>query len=232
MKTYNKILIGGLGALTPVIMNLLVIDLEVLLLNVTLFAVLGYSIRVIILFYLGGITAFLHKDENSPVKIFELGIVAPALITALLNAGQIDIPKMKTETASNPISSIRLVSAVYAQTNAQTDSTKIGIKSFSMPEETKIQQFWRGLTGSSRRNVWFVIAGSHLKIEDAQQQVQQILNKSKDFKPQIYEPYRNTKYYAVIIGEHLTKIEARKVQKKAIEAGLPKDTYLWTFPKE
>ena len=64
MKTYKKILIGGLGALTPIIMNLLVIDLEVLLLNVTLFAVLGYTIRVIILFYLGGITAFLHKDEH------------------------------------------------------------------------------------------------------------------------------------------------------------------------
>jgi len=35
MKTYQRILIGGLGALTPVVMNLLVVDLNVLFLNLT-----------------------------------------------------------------------------------------------------------------------------------------------------------------------------------------------------
>ncbi|MCU0644340.1 MAG: hypothetical protein MUC94_08755, partial [bacterium] len=128
MKTYKKIFIGGLGALTPIIMNLLVIDLEVLLINLTFYSVLGYSIRVIVLFYLGGLIAYLHKDEINIVKIFELGIVAPALITALLNAGQIDVSKMKAQNASNPIGSISFVSAAYAQTNTEQDSTKMEIK--------------------------------------------------------------------------------------------------------
>ncbi len=232
MKTSKKIFIGGLGALTPIILNLMVVDLEVLLVNVTFFAVLGYVLRVVVLFYLGGLIAFLHKDETSPVKIFELGIVAPALITAMLNAGQIDVPKTGTEATSTPAISLFFISAAYAQDSTQTDSTNLVIKSFSMPEETKIQQFWRGLTGSGPRNVWFVIAGSHLKIEDAQQQVQQIINKSQEFTPEIYKPYGDNKYHAVVIGGYLTKIEARKLQKKAIEAGLPKDTYLWTFPKQ
>ena len=41
--------------------------LEILLLKLTLFAILGYLIRVIVLFYLGGLMAFLHKDEAEDV---------------------------------------------------------------------------------------------------------------------------------------------------------------------
>lgn len=231
MKTQNKIFIGGLGALTPIILNLLVVEFEVLLLKLTLFAILGYLIRVIVLFYLGGLIAYLHKDENSPVKIFELGIVAPALITAMLNAGQIDIPKTKLPTEGSATSSIMFISSAYAQPLLPQDTTKTEIKKFSFPPETRIQQLWRGFTGSGPRRVWFVIAGSHLKLEDAQKQVRQILGKTKDFKPEVFAPYGDNKNYAVVIGANLTLIEAQQTKKKAIAAGLPEDTYLWTFPK-
>lgn len=232
MSTSKKILIGGLGALTPIILNLLVIELEVLLLKLTLFAVIGYLIRVIVLFYLGGIMAFLHKDENNPIKIFELGIVAPALITAMLNAGQIDLPRMKSQPENRPISFSRLIPAAQAQTLTRQDSTKLDIKTFSMPQETPIQQLWRGLTGSRPRQVWFVIAGSHLKVEDAQKQAAQIRAKTSDFKAEVYAPYLDSKYYSVVIGANLTLIEARQLLKKAIASGLPADTYLWTFPRQ
>ena len=231
MKTQNKIFIGGLGALTPIILNLLVIEFEVLLLKLTLFAILGYLIRVIVLFYLGGLIAYLHKDENSPVKIFELGIVAPALITAMLNAGQIDVPKTTLPTEGSATSSIMFISSAYAQPLLPQDTTKTELKKFSFPQETRVQQFWRGLIGSSPRRVWFVIVGSHLKLEDAQKQVQQILRKTKDFKPEVYAPYGDNKNYAVVIGANLALIDARQVKKKAIDAGLPEDMYLWTFPK-
>lgn len=232
MSTSKKIFIGGLGALTPIILNLLVIELDVLLLKLTLFSVIGYLIRVIVLFYLGGIMAFLHKDENNPIKIFELGIVAPALITAMLNAGQIDVPRMKSQSGTSPISFNLLVSAAQAQTNTAGDSTRVAIKTFAMPEETPIQQLWRGLTGFRPRRVWFVIAGSHPKVEEAQKQAEQIRSVTRDFTPEVYAPYLDSKYYAVVIGANLTLIEARQLQKKAIEKGLPADTYLWTFPNQ
>jgi len=230
MKTYKKILIGGLGALTPIIMNLLVVELEVLLVKLTFFIILGYAIRVMVLFYLGGIVAFLHKDEKSPVKIFELGIVAPALITALLNAAQIEVPKVNLQTTSNPSSSMIFISSAYAQTSSKQDTTKI--KNFSMPEETKIQQIWRGLFARSPRKVWFVIVSKHSKLEDAHKQIQQILDKTKEFKPEIYAPYGDDKRYSVVIGANLIYREATIMQKKAIKDGLPKDTSLWTFPNE
>ncbi len=234
MKTYKKIFIGGLGALTPIIMNLLVIDLEVLLINLTFYSVLGYSIRVIVLFYLGGLIAFLHKDEINIVKIFELGIVAPALITALLNAGQIDVSKMKAQNASNPIGSISFVSAAYAQTSTKEDSTTNEIKTFSLPEETKMQQFWRGaglsrLFGFNKWRGFFVIVGSHENIDDAKKQVKQIMLQTKEFEPVIYEPFMDRKGYSVVIGANLTKIDAMRIEKEAQDKKISKTIFIWNI---
>ncbi len=251
MKTSKKIMIGGLGALTPVIMNLLVVDLDVLLVKVTFLAFLGYFIRVVVLFYLGGITAFLHKKENSAVKIFELGIVAPALITAMINAGNIEVPKVVDGTASVSIS---FVSPAYAQpteepreepreepmeqpveesTGEIREESKEDrkMKTFSLPEESPVQQLWRGLTGSSPKKVWFVIAGSHQKLKDAREQVKQIAEEKEGLTAEIFDPYGENPYYAVVIGANLEYKEAQKIRQDAIKAGFSKDTYLWTFPK-
>jgi len=85
LTTRDKILIGGLGALTPIIMNLLVIDLEKLFIDLTIISVIAYIIKVAILFYIGGIVAYLNKDEQKPIKLFQLGIYAPAMIIAFMN---------------------------------------------------------------------------------------------------------------------------------------------------
>ena len=100
-----------------------------------------------------------------------------------------------------------------------------------MPEESSIQQFWRGLIGSSPKKVWFVIIGSHKKLKDAQEQVEQIIEMPNDFTAEIYAPYGENPYYAVIIGANLTYKEAQQLRQAAIKTGLPKDAYLWTFPK-
>ncbi len=140
MKTHQKVIIGGFGGLTPVIMNLLIIDINVVLAKFTVITAIGYFIRVVILFYLGGIMAFLHKNENNAVKLFELGIVAPALITAAMNAGNLP--------ASTPrITSIASV-YVYAQTTAREDIKKPSIQKETEQEESAIMQLLRGLTGS------------------------------------------------------------------------------------
>jgi len=226
MNTRKKIMIGGLGALTPVIMNLLIVDLNVLLIKLTLFAFLGYIVRVVVLFYLGGLVAFLHKDENSPIKIFELGILAPALITAMINAGHIPIIKAPIQTAETSATSVFLIPSVYALSPQEEE-----IKEFSLPKESSTQQIWRGLTSSGYKKIWFVIVGSHSELEDARNQAQQIDQIGEDFRADVYAPYGDNPNYSVVIGSNLTFKEADKLKKKAIEADLPKDTHLWTFPK-
>lgn len=230
MSTRHKILIGGMGALTPIVMNLLVVDFRVLLSDLTLgtwLVLLGYIVRVVVLFYLGGLVTFLHKDENSPIKLFELGIVAPALITGFLNASNIpDVPKTGGVTDGKPPSASLFVHPAYAQTTA-----KEKVRVFSPPQDTKLGEFWRGLTGAREERLWYVIAGSHRKLADAEKQAKQIREKGQGLEADVYAPYGDNPFYAVVIGANLTNDEARRLRQKAVAAGLPKDTYLWTFPK-
>jgi hypothetical protein len=223
MKTYKKILIGGLGALTPIIMNLLVIDLEVIFLNVTLFAVFGYLIRVNILFYLGGMTAFLHKDETSPVKIFELGIVAPALITALINAGQIDVQKVNLATENKEIGAIQIISSAYAQTAQESDSSQIKVKTFYIPKETIFEQLLRGALGRVTNKTYYVSVGTYEKLEDAIKQVKKTKEKTKNFKPDIYKV---KKVYVVVIGAYLTQSDAEDLKEKATGSNYFKEAFI------
>ena len=78
---------------------------------------------------------------------------------------------------------------------------------------------------------WYVIVGSHSTLEAARLQQQRILTMMNGIQAEVYDRYRDNPYYAVIIGALLTKGEAITLRKRAIAAGLPKDTYLWTFPK-
>jgi len=223
MKTRKKILLGGLGALTPVIMNLLVVDLKVLA-HLTPLVLLGYVIRVVVLFYLGGLMAYLHKDEKSPVKLFELGIVAPALITALLNAAQVEVPKAPKPTSQTTWE--LLLPAAYAQVPQKEE-----IKSFALPKESRSEEFWRGLTGSHPKRVWFVIVRAHRNLEDARKEAQEINQKGQGFNAELYSTYGRDSSYEVVIGANLTYEEAQKLRQQAIAAGFPRETYLWTFPK-
>ena len=232
MTTQKKVFIGGLGALTPIIINLLAIDLTVLFLDLTLLAVFGYLIRVVILFYLGGLVAYLHKDEKSPFKIFEFGIIAPALLTALINANNVEVPKMAHAATEIKTGYNIFISSVYAQTDSVNDKQQEQLKTFSMPKESFLQQVGRGLLGIQPKNVWFVVAGSFLSLGDAKKQMKKINAMRKKFDAKIYKPYGATPYYRVVIGENLILKRARLLQKRAIaEAGL-KETTLWTFPED
>jgi hypothetical protein len=215
-------MLGGLGALTPILINFLALDHEVVFSHLKPFAVLGYALRVVILFYLGGVVAFLHKNEKSELRFFELGIIAPAILIAMINAGQAN---PKNALPSPPTG---IVFDLFPTAYAQADEKKV--KDFSPPSETLGEQFWRGLTGARSARLWFVIAGSHLKIEDAEKQAQRINDGYGNFHAEVYDRYRENPYYAVVIGYNLSYKEAASLKQKAVEAGLPRDTYLWKYP--
>ncbi len=226
METRKKLLIGGLGATTPVIVNLLVTDFKVLLVDVTIPTVIGFLIKAVVLFYVGGLVAVLHKDEKNPIRIFELGILAPALIISMVNGANIDTSKIQAQISETSAPSFSLVASLYALP-PQED-----VKQFTLPKENPKQQFLRGLTGSRNKNVWFVIVGSHGELEDAREQVRQIAQREDGFEAEVYAPYGRNTNYSVVIGALLTYKQAKKLKKRALDAGFPEDTYLWTFPKK
>ncbi len=219
----QRFMIAGLGGVMPVLLSLVVIDLQTLLLNVTILTIVSYLIRVFALYTVGGVVGWLNRDERDPIKLFQLGIAAPALITAAINGGRITLPDAPTEPSQTV--SWHILSQAYAETENQA----LSLKRFSMPEETPVQQIYRGLFGMIPKNVWFVIVGSHLNQEAAEKQAEKV--RRGGFPAEVFAPYGGNPYYAVVIGWQITLAEARKLQKKAIEAGLPSDTYLWTFPQ-
>jgi len=151
MTNRQKILIGGLGGITPVFMNLLVIDLEVLLQNFTMLALLGYIIRVIVLFYLGGIVAYLNKGVDDPIKVFQLGIVAPALITAFINGSNIEVKELHPSNALERHTDaswpgLSIIPLAYAQ--PEEEGPPLPHK-----EEGRLEQFLRGLLGRPFRPI-------------------------------------------------------------------------------
>lgn len=220
----QRFLFAGLGGIMPTLLNLIVIDLETLLLSVTALSILSYLIRVLALFAIGGVVGWLNRSEHDPIKLFQLGIAAPALITAAMNGGRVSLPVMPT--TPNQQVSWHILSEAYAQTNT-TDT----LKHFTMPEETSVQQIYRGFFGALPKNVWFVIAGSHSTQEAAEQQARQIRSNYRNFPAEVYAPYGGNPYYAVVIGAQLSLQDAKQLQQQAISAGFPKDTYLWTFPQ-
>jgi hypothetical protein len=85
MSAMTKLVLGGLGSLAPLFLSFLAIDSKTVFVGLTLAVLLGYAARVVILFVIGALTAYLNKETNR-FKAFELGIVAPALISTYIGA--------------------------------------------------------------------------------------------------------------------------------------------------
>ncbi len=85
MSNYQRFFIGSIGGLTPVFMFLYAVDFERYFNDTSTLKLIGYCVRVIILFFVGGFVAYLHNDENKPFKLFEIGMGAPlsSLVTLL-----------------------------------------------------------------------------------------------------------------------------------------------------
>ncbi len=121
LSSRKRFLWGGLGALAPILLSLTMLDISTLERYVNelhgaemQLRLAGYSIRLVLLFLLGGIWASLHRLENDPRKLFQLGIVAPAMITAMINTNNA-IPG-NTEVAYLPATnfSISLIPSAHA----------------------------------------------------------------------------------------------------------------------
>jgi hypothetical protein len=254
MTTFRRVAIGGIGALMPIILNLLVVDFEALRVGVTFLGVLGFAVRGVVLFALGGFVGYLYTNEKQAFKLFQLGLGAPALLIGMLNgvngakaAGSgHSTPKVSKAAIERPWSLFeRAAEAEEPPTQtriapAPTRPAPILTPKASAPEPAKsygaikvsgIEEFAQGFLGRPNET-WFVISASHLTREAAQKHADSINASRKGFQADVYRRFGDNKYYEVVIGAGLTKSDALRLQQRAIEVGLPKDTYLWTLPQD
>ena len=120
MTAMKRFFLGGLGAVLPVAVWMLTLDIPQYLSSshFSTGEMLGASIRGVLLFLLGGFVAYLHDDENKSFKLVELGIAAPALIASLAagSAANNALEQNRREVSFN----LSIVSSAYAQSNEHT----------------------------------------------------------------------------------------------------------------
>lgn len=241
----RKMKIGCLGALTPIVINLLVVDLHTTLSNLTVIEAITYSIRVVALCAAACIVIYLNFDEARPIKLFQLGIAAPAVLTGLLNGAVINNKQNAPATPapqSAPATPGRgseldkkfyfsfEVPSVVGSARAQGVGRAPGILDCTKPKDPTVgQQILKGLVGIVPENHWFVVVGSNDTSGGALSDVNAFNRRfSGKFTAEICAPPSGAdKPYRVVIGEYLTYSDATKLKLDAIAAGFPGETWVW-----
>lgn len=229
MKDETKaILIGVATGILPLALNLLNIPPKNMFSDFDTATFLGNIVQVLILMFLGGFFVYIHK-EKQPFKAFQLAIAAPAIVVSTMNGQALNRSETElrelsapTEIISTPSEPGAFLDLFISSAHAQGES----IEHKYLKEASYIDRFWYGISGNLD-SPWFVIAGSHITEEKANSQVQELQQKGYDAK--VYDRFGGSKYYGVMIGSYLTIAEAKQLRAKAIEDGLPKDTYLWKW---
>lgn len=231
MTFWKRFWIGGGGALLPLLITLLAVDIAGLVDNpgqVTLGIAVGTTIRYVVLFLLGGLVAGLNADETKPIKLVQLGIGAPAIIASLINA-QVPGPVKKAEIELNWIGS-----AVAAEVpkSAMLGAPLVQIQGFfgdvisgatsSIPKAVQRDTQRRDESG------WYVIIGSFKSKEDAQRKADQVNAKfSGKYNAQVGDIYKSNTSYPVYIGADISKSEAMKLEETAQADRVSDDIMLW-----
>lgn len=234
LDTRTRLIIGGIGGIAPIIISLLVVDLNSLINDLQTMDIIGLAVRCTVLIFIGALVGYLHQDESEPFKVFQLGIAAPALLTTAINGYGVIGPnaalkELKAEnTQQNNNWSLQLISSAYAAETKTNKHKYINSNAFQEPKISNVERFMRGLIGkkiSSKGDDWFVIVGSHTNPEKAKRQAARL--DKKNFLAKIFQPASGSSHYAVVIGTNLSESEAISLRKKAVQKGLAKDTYLW-----
>lgn len=242
MSGKMRFLIGGIGALMPVLLLLLTFDYENNFQDSTFPKMFGYFVRVASLFLLGGFIAWMHKTETEPIKSFEVGLGAPALIAGLITSHslapqKIDFNPKAAAVYHMEISdlALRLVTKdLFMFSSAHAESTPTpGLKRFLPKYPSTSAEFLSGLVGTQQSKIYYVVTGSYKDYADAKKQADKINRAELSFTAEVYAPFGKNPNYAVVVGANLSRIQAEELRAKSISAGISKSTYLlWAIPSQ
>lgn len=105
---------------------------------------------------------------------------------------------------------------------------KIPIREIRQP--VRLNTASAGGTRMRTAKIWYVIAATYNKREGAERRAREITRRWPTFKAEVFSPKEEKVRYLVIVGANLTEAAALALQKQALAAGLPGDTYVKRFP--
>lgn len=196
MTPRDRIAIGGLGGMTPVIMNLLVVDMVSTLASVTLIVGLAYMLRVLAMVAAGGIVGWLHEDELKPSKVFQLGMVAPALLTGLMNGAALRVDSVQHGQQAG-----LLAATVRAAEQAPVVTADV-------PQETIGQQVFRGAFGiKTNPQDWILVTAATAEEREARRMFAEASRAFPSLKFVLFRPSGGLKMWTLTIGGQMTREE-------------------------
>ena len=141
MTPRKRFLFGGTGALLPVLVSILTLDINAYLSDpeALMHAAPGIIIRYALLFFLGGFITYLHDDEDKPFKLVELGIAAPALISSLV-AGHAAVNSSPAQVGNDRHAAVLDFSIISSANAESSEKLQIGGGFFS--------DILKGITGT------------------------------------------------------------------------------------
>jgi hypothetical protein len=187
----------------------------------------------------GVLVGYLNSSESNKLKMFQLGLAVPSLLTAIYTGQDLQSAKANHEAEINSHIgpqinfvpevkefSFPFITSAYAQRPLVERRV---YKKFVLPQQTLQQSLWQGVSGSSPENIWYVIASSHKEEKDARSKAEEINRMGRTIKAEVYSPNKENPYYSVVIGANLTLNKAKELQQKAINEGISKEAYLWSL---
>jgi hypothetical protein len=73
---------------------------------------------------------------------------------------------------------------------------------------------------------WSVIVGAYVAREPAEKRMHAMMSRWPNFKISVSEGQAEKTRYLVVLGENLSEDQAEALRKRAVESGLPRDTYI------
>jgi hypothetical protein len=182
---------------------------------------LSYYVLIPVLMFLGGVLCWLGSDETSKIKLFAMGIAAPAIITTLAGG-----PKEPSRIPAPPISAPgpagwleqQFVTVALAQTNAKDNCA-------SMPS---LLQGFRIFFGEPNR--YYVIVAGYKSKAAAEAKAKEVNQEDATMKAFVGKRKPCNEYYPVVVGDYLTEADANKLLVRAKKLDAAEDPYLSDYP--
>lgn len=226
MTSRERFLLGAAGAVSPSLINILIIDATAILADLTILVALAYALRLLVLSVVGGAWASLQGGTaDSRARAFQLGIVAPAIIVSLVNGSQ--VPRSTAWWAPPSVAAAERPAACRRPAG---ERPLVWI--FAPPSETPYEQAKRGLTGRPSERTWFVIVRFARTFEQARALAEGTARTLFPLAIYCAPPDRHPETpFALVAGKQLNRSDAEAILKDAIRLGFLEATLYDAAPK-
>ena len=194
MTKWQRLLWGGLGGISPVLLMLVTKDIQNWMNSFTYLSLIGFIIRALALFIVGAMLSSL-QNEKSKLKAFQLGIVAPAMLTTFING-------TKLPNDSNSIGILK--PTIYAQTN----EIKL-LKIEELPAEYQVLYGFMGKEAAVKDN--YIILEQCNTLEDAKMKQKEWQVKYPKKAIKIVNDKKGSLFY-ITIEDVMTAKQAEQLQ--------------------